>query len=284
MWERINKFAHSHAVLSTLLLSAIIFTALGIFSFLTIQPQAGIPMGVGQQARFTLGQMVLSVITIYLMRKLNVFNMSDFRLKNMGKGLLLGWVAIVGSIINFVTAFTQIPSASFITPNIPHLLIVIFRPIIGTGFFEEVFFRGLVLKLLLVAFGDSKKGMLKAALISSVIFGAVHITNAIFGAGLLPTISQFIYATAIGIFYAALYLRTRNLWVPILLHALINFSTQIFGAIVSHEGFTELRAIVTEPSIAVFIISTLVMTVPFLIAGLVLLRKVKPDEKTDTIS
>jgi len=285
MWGKINKFVNSQVILSSFLLGAIFITALVTFATLVIGiPQEGLPPGAGELTVFTLWQMVLSAIVVYLMRKLNVFSMSDFKFQNMGKGVLLGWVAIVGAIIVFVMSLSQIPSDSFIAPSIPHLFIVILHPLFGTGLFEEVLFRGLVLKLLLVVFGDSKKGIVKAALISSLIFGAIHIVNAFFGAGLLPTISQVIYATAIGIFFAALYLRTRNLLVPILLHALINFSSQIFGAIVSHDGFLQLIQNQTEPNILEFIISTLFMTIPFLIAGLVLLRKVKPDELTDEIS
>jgi membrane protease YdiL (CAAX protease family) len=284
MWERINKFVHSHAILSTFLLGVIFFTALVTFAALATETPVGLPPGASELALFTLAQVVLSAIVIYLMRKLNVFSMSDFKFQNMGKGFLLGWVAFVGSIIVFVMTLSQMPPDSFVVTSIPHLLIVIFHPILGTGFFEEVLFRGLILKLLLVAFGDSKKEIVKAAVISSVLFGAAHIVNAFFGGGLLPTISQFIYATATGIFFAALYLRTGTLWIPIILHALINFASQIFGAIVPQEVFLQLVQIQTDPSVLEFIISTLFMTVPYLVAGLVLLRKVKPNESTDEIS
>jgi hypothetical protein len=52
----------------------------------------------------------------------------------------------------------------------------------------------------------------------------------------------------------------------------------------SKQGIRQLVAIIAEPSILIFIISTLFMTVPYLTAGLVLLRKVKPDEIVGEVS
>ncbi|MFR3959857.1 MAG: type II CAAX prenyl endopeptidase Rce1 family protein [Streptococcus salivarius] len=43
------------------------------------------------------------------------------------------------------------------------------------------------------------------------------------------TLFQVYYATAIGIFYAAIYLRTGSLWWTIVLHCLIDFASVLFS-------------------------------------------------------
>ena len=155
---------------------------------------------------------------------------------------MLGWIVIVLSLAAFIIGITQLPLDSFVRPNISRLAVVVLHPFIGTGLFEEVLFRGLILKLLLVKMGHTKKGIINAIIISSVIFGLLHIINSIAGTLEIATnIEQIVATTGFGFLYAVLYLRTKNLWVPILLHGFVNlFGGQIFGAIVSYEVMLEL--------------------------------------------
>jgi len=174
----------------------------------------------------------------------------------------------------------QIPKNGFITPDIPTLIIIVLHPFIGTGLFEEVLYRGLVLKLLLKKNQDSKQGMIFACVISSAIFGFFHLVNVFAGAPVLSTLSQVVDATATGLFFAVVFLRTRKLLMPILLHGLLNLSTQIFDAIVSFDLLLQNPAPQTEVDIIGLIIYTLFTSLPMLIAALVLLRKVEPGSIT----
>jgi len=97
------------------------------------------------------------------------------------------------------------------------------------GIFEEFLCRGVILNSMLKKWGDSKNGMIKAVIWSSLIFGLAHLVN-LFGAPdmVIATISQVIYATFLGIFFAAIYIRTRNIWVVASLHALFNWAGMIW--------------------------------------------------------
>ena len=86
------------------------------------------------------------------------------------------------------------------------------------GFVEEVAFRGLILR----AF--SSRGAWRAATISALLFGLMHLQNLAFGADLVPTLLQVFYATAMGFGFAAVTLRTGSLWPLIVVHALIDFA------------------------------------------------------------
>ena len=62
-----------------------------------------------------------------------------------------------------------------------------------------------------------------------------------------------------------------------LFHGLLNLSAQIFNAIASPDAMMQNAGAETGTNVIGFIIMTLLSTLPILIAGLVLLRKVKPD-------
>ncbi|GEM_PF-1229583 len=84
---------------------------------------------------------------------------------------------------------------------------------------EEAFFRGLILQALLPA------GIKSAVIISALLFGIPHLFNAV--GGLWDpqfVIANTIAALGIGITFAALVVRTRTIWPPILIHALVNFT------------------------------------------------------------
>jgi len=174
---------------------------------------------------------MLSFIVIWLMRKMQVFTINDFNFAKKGKVCFLTCIGSVFAMIGFLYIFVQLPEIRFIAPDKLDFLIVAFSQLIGVGIFEEVLFRGLVLKILLKKLGSSKKGITNACVISSVIFGMVHITNIIdiainneyLSVGvILPVVSQIIFATAFGLLAAMLYLHSGSLWFPILIHGVGN--------------------------------------------------------------
>jgi len=226
---------------------------------------------------FTFGQVVLSAIIIFLMKKMQVFKISDFQFRNIGKGCLLGWFNFIFAVGAFSLTFFALPENSLITPSPFALIVTVLHPFLGTGVFEEVLVRGLILKILLLTMGDTKRGIIKACLISSAIFGVVHIVNVIVVGEFLPVIAQVIYATFIGVFYAALFLRTKTLWIPILLHGLTNVSTQIFNVLLSPDVLQDLMQNQTDQSV-IDAFMPVVFSIPFLIVGLILLRKVKAED------
>ena len=85
---------------------------------------------------------------------------------------------------------------------------------LATGVYEELWFRGLVLKSL------ASWTPVRAALLSSALFGAMHLTNIAFGANPAVTAAQVIGATCFGVGLAALRLGGVSLWPLVILHAL----------------------------------------------------------------
>jgi len=98
----------------------------------------------------------------------------------------------------------------------------------AVGIFEELAFRGTILPLLILSFANTKQPILKSAVLSSLMFGLVHLIN-LFSQpeNVIGIISQVFFALAIGVFFCGLMVRTENILIPCMLHALVNFS---FGA------------------------------------------------------
>lgn len=96
----------------------------------------------------------------------------------------------------------------------------------STGLVEETMVRGLVLVTMIVAWGGTKRGQLKAILLSSLLFGLIHLFN-IMIRPLGVVLMQALIVTLPGIFYAAFVLTYRSLWPVIVIHWLGNAAVNI---------------------------------------------------------
>ena len=95
------------------------------------------------------------------------------------------------------------------------------------GVIEEVFFRGILLRLI-----DGWLGSWAALAITMVLFGALHLTNP--GATVLGALAITIEA---GLLLGAAYLLTRRLWLAMGIHIAWNATqSAIFGSTVSGSG------------------------------------------------
>lgn len=92
---------------------------------------------------------------------------------------------------------------------------------IGVGIMEELYLRGLLQNIIEKWFGERKRASLYAILIASALFGLGHIFGAL-GQPIATVICKTVWATALGIYFGAVYVKTKNLWVPIILHLIIN--------------------------------------------------------------
>ena len=70
-------------------------------------------------------------------------------------------------------------------------------------------------------FIKSKNKTIIAIVISSVIFGLGHIFG-VLGQPMLIIFTKIIWTIAMGIYFGAIYKKTDNLYVPIILHFIIN--------------------------------------------------------------
>ena len=121
------------------------------------------------------------------------------------------------------------------------------------GLFEEVLFRGVFFALLAGIFERTRKGFLYTYVLSSVAFGAVHILN-IFTSG-PAAILQAGYSILTGGLFAFVFIKTKNILFPALIHAVYNFCGLLFT---EYPGLGTGSIIDTPTAIMMAIISILV--------------------------
>ena len=141
------------------------------------------------------------------------------RLKDFNFGLLIG-LLIMGFAYFFLLLINEIVFVKIdFDLNKLLLSIVLFM---GVSVFEEIIFRGYVLKNLLESFNPYV-----ALFVSSLFFSLIH------GANPNVTLLGLSNIFLAGIFLGASYVFTKNLWFPIALHFSWNFFQAMFGFKVS---------------------------------------------------
>ena len=133
--------------------------------------------------------------------------------KALGTGLLMlaPFLAIhyLGSIVSWFR---------FGTSSVLLAFLMAFAP----GFGEEIAFRGLGIANYMRTIKSEDK-IWTVFWLSSIVFGFVHMTNIASGASVTNSIIQSVYATGIGMLFAAVYLRTGNIWPTIIGHFTVDF-------------------------------------------------------------
>lgn len=100
-------------------------------------------------------------------------------------------------------------------------LILAFVSVALAGVIEELAFRGVLLSILL------PKGLWRAVIVTSALFGLMHLSNLALGSPWYSVLLQVTFATMAGTGYAAMRIRTGSLWPPIILHAAFDLTFRV---------------------------------------------------------
>lgn len=109
----------------------------------------------------------------------------------------------------------------------------------SVGLYEEALFRVLLLGGMLARHGRTRNGVVGAVLVSSVVFGALHVTTTgSFGAlELVQMLLKTAQTACIGVLLGAVYVRTRSFCGVATLHGLMDFL--LMAPLVLLGGFEE---------------------------------------------
>ena len=135
------------------------------------------------------------------------------------------------------------------------------------GFCEEAAFRGIGVSYLMRQWKTEEKIPYVVAL-TSVCFGLLHGVNLFSGAAVGITLLQIAAAGCIGVFLCAVFLRSGNLWMPILIHTLHDVLSLLFlpgGAVLT-------QAVQADDLL------DLLLTVCLGVVGIYMIRKSKRQE------
>ncbi len=161
---------------------------------------------------------------------------------------------------------------------------------ISVGLFEEALFRGVVMRALIMKMGTSHKSLICSAIISSLIFGFVHVYTYVFGGsydilGIAQSVFKTLQTAALGLFLAALYIKYRNIWAIALIHCLNDFFPMQGYYITEHSNQLGDYVSGGEQGIAslVLYIVMIVIFIPVIIYSFRLILKTDMSERDDII-
>lgn len=162
----------------------------------------------------------------------------------------------------------------------PVMFVNILIGCIFIGIVEEFSFRGLMFGGLLQKFGNTKKGIVLAAVISGMIFGFAHVMDSVIGgevidAGTAATAILKTFQCAIfGIILAFIYYKTRNIYVVALLHALDDFMLMLSITVGNTERVNYVGTDNMWSRVGMYALFTVIL-IPCLIRSI---KNVKPGE------
>ena len=237
-------------VLSTVPLYCITFPL-----FLYVLPKPAAPLG--EKRKLGAGRFIVAcfvtVSAMYLFNIVSVYFMEIIRTVSGGS---LGKTNTLNEIVSASPTWVTIAIACVLGPIM-----------------EEVIFRKVLISRL-VPFGE-----LRACVLSAVVFGLFH-----------GNFNQFFYATALGLIFGYVYVKTRNIFYSIGLHMGINLiGSVIVPNLLSNKNLEAFERIAADPTnvsnadalAALVLIGTLLIGGAVIIAGVVLffvfLRKIKFD-------
>ncbi|MDE7453341.1 MAG: CPBP family intramembrane metalloprotease, partial [Clostridia bacterium] len=136
-----------------------------------------------------------------------------------GKGLLKGlFTAGLVGLICAVMAFVFSYNTPDVTPSVSTVFgFVLYN--LAIAFSEEFLFRGVIFTQMLDSWKNKKGFIWIAIIVSSVIFGLRHLLNLVTAPQVvITTIGQVLFTFMAGFYLCAVYLRTRNIWICIIIH------------------------------------------------------------------
>ncbi len=126
-------------------------------------------------------------------------------------------------VVNNMPILSLVSGDAYIVHSAPVFWIVFALECLAIGLFEEAAFRGVILLLFAERRRHTRMGLLMSILLTSAVFGLVHLVNVFMGAGIGAVIQQIGYSFLIGAMCSVVLLKTRNIWLCVLLHAVYDF-------------------------------------------------------------
>lgn len=144
-----------------------------------------------------------------------------------------------------------------------------FISLIAVGVAEELVGRAVIAETLLEHYGTTRAGVWKACIVSGLFFGASHLINML-ASEPFGVLMQCLFAAALGVLLAAIYFRSGNIWVVIVLHALMDIAALWQGGVYGTQT--------TAETISSYDITMLYSVLIYMVPVFYLLRKKKVGE------
>lgn len=210
---------------------------------------------------------VTALLTIILMRFFWKKNMFSYACPHFFKSLFtFGSLGIIGAAGAFVFSQDTIDTSPMISTVIGCVLLNF-----AIAVSEEFLFRGVILNAMLQAWKGKKHYVSASVLAACVIFGLRHLLNLfVTPASLFATCAQVVFTFMAGTYLCAVYLRSQNIWICILIHFCEDFSTSIWGLFSSNAAASASADISIMAALGM-----IAMQIPYLVFAWLMLRDKK---------
>lgn len=200
----------SHPIIFALGIAALAMLSLFLGSKIAGDPAENTP----QMLLIYAVPMLLAAGLIWLLRKGDILRWPAAS----GTHVWAGWPILLSAMIFFIAGWLILPADFAATPGVAGRLGWMIAAVAATALFEELIYRGIILDELTRALPVQR-----AVLISSAIFALSHAANLIaVPSFILGTLVQVVYTFFMALVLSAVYLRSRNIWLVVLLHAAFN--------------------------------------------------------------
>lgn len=217
--------------------------------------------------------LIFGFLALWLISSLKVKDLAGInkrKIKNWEFLLFPLYIVFIGLLETRIETYSNIFPSNWFT---------LFLWVFTVGFVEEIIFRGLLQSILIKKLAKNKFSLVVSVLISSMVFGFMHLIN--FTEGYYGEMAQFLYAIYVGVLFGALLIFTRKIWPLILIHMLID----LVGVVEFFEKKeTNLDSLtILSYSKKDFNYLVLIM-LPYLIYGIYLLIKLEDEKVTEILS
>lgn len=221
----------------------------------------------------TVNRLIYASIGIFILKKIGKVNI----LKEKGKGFWYG--VFLGSIMLLPPLYDGFIQMMGILGKEPALqpisvIITIICMFLTVGLYEELIYRGIILGVMDDYFGHkSASAVWKTVILSGLCFGIFHLGNLTSVENFWPVLKQAIDAVGGGIFWGAVYMRSRNLYSLMFLHAVNDILEAALWMSIAGNSLS-----VGLSSMKVNFIGTFIWLIIHILLTMFLLRKKKMKE------
>ena len=201
---------------------------LALIGFLLFYATSFIPSPVDNEWRKTITEIIRFAILLVFMILFVGLDKIPLSAKGMGFGFKFFLIYLILAFLqNGISVIGNILSGESRLTVSGVLSMLILGILVGP--FEEITNRFLVFGGLCKAWKETKPGVMRAALLSSFLFGFAHVLTPILkgtvttGLSVAECAAKTLSAGVIGFIFAAIYVATENIWVPAVLQSIFDF-------------------------------------------------------------
>lgn len=137
------------------------------------------------------------------------------------------WLYCIPFFLYLGLQFLYLPTAERLTTAAVTAFLLSCVQQIATGFWEEAASKGLVMSGMLSRWKNTIKGRIGMVFLAGVLFGTLHILNVLFNNDIVQCLWNALYSCAFGVFLSAVYLKTENITLCMVFHAVWDIFVRI---------------------------------------------------------